>query len=183
MGKYRMPIQNSPRFASSAGSTSPISNPSPSSTTNGTKIWGAAVGNESMVLGWFRDAGSEPPDWKLLPSIQGQIVTITVPGHLPRTGRWISTIPRPGMHLSGSAMLTRQGNRVTVALPDFTDDIAFKLFANTSGAILPPPTPEPEPTAIAPTNTDPVAGEWVGSVFQVNGEWAAVLHVDIEFWL
>ena len=26
-------------------------------------VWGASVGNDHLVLGWFRDAVSEPPDW------------------------------------------------------------------------------------------------------------------------
>jgi hypothetical protein len=77
-------------------------------------------------------------------------------------------------------MLTRQGNYVTVALPEFTDDIAFKLYVNSTGAIVPPPTPAPETTSITLTNTDPEAGQWVGTVFQVNADWAAVLHVNIE---
>jgi hypothetical protein len=146
---------------------------------NGTKIWGAAVGNDSMVLGWFRDAGSEPPDWKLLPSIQGQTVTILVPGSAQD---WQVDFydTKTGYALAGSVLLVRQGGSVTVALPNFTDDIAFKLHVNTSGTILPPPTPASELTAIAPTNTDPLAGEWVGTVFQVNGDWAAVLHVTIQ---
>jgi hypothetical protein len=146
---------------------------------SGTKIWGAAVGNDSTVLGWFRDAGSEPPDWKLLPSIHGQTVTILVPGSAQN---WQVDFydTRTGYALPGSALLTRQGDHVTVALPDFTDDIAFKLHLNTSGAIIPPPTPVPEPIPTTPTNTDPVAGEWVGTVFQANGDWAAVLHVTIQ---
>ena len=49
-----------------------------SKTTKG--VWGAAVGNESSIIGWFRDAGCEPPDYKLKPVISGQSVTITVPG-------------------------------------------------------------------------------------------------------
>lgn len=146
---------------------------------SGTRIWGAAIGNESMVLGWFRDAGSEPPDWRLMPSIHGQTVTVLVPGSAQN---WQVDFydAKTGYALPGSALLTRQGDHVTVALPDFTDDIAFKLHVNTSGAIVPPPAPAPEPVAIAPTNTDPVAGQWVGTVFQVNGDWAAVLHVTIQ---
>ena len=132
-----------------------------------------------MALGWFRDAGSEPPDWKLLPSIQGQTVTVMVPGSAQD---WQVDFydTRTGYALPGSTLLTRQGNQVAVALPDFTDGIAFKLFVNSTGAIVPPPTPAPEPTAISLTSTDPEAGQWVGSVFQINTDWAAVLHVTIQ---
>jgi hypothetical protein len=146
---------------------------------SGTKIWGAAVGNNSMVLGWFRDAGSESPDWNLLPGIQGQTAPILVPGSAQK---WQVDFydTKTGYALPGSAMLTRQGNYVTVALPEFTDDIAFKLYVNSTGAIVPPPTPAPEPTAITLTSTDPEAGQWVGTVFQINADWAAVLHVNIQ---
>jgi hypothetical protein len=145
----------------------------------GTKIWGASVGNENMVLGWFRDAGSEPPNWNLLPNIHGQTVTILIPGS---SKNWQVDFydTKTGYALSGSVLLTRQGNDVTVALPDFTDDIAFKLHVNTSGAIVALPTPAPEPTSITLTSTDPEAGQWVGTVFQVNNDWAAVLHVTIQ---
>jgi hypothetical protein len=146
---------------------------------NGPKIWGAAVGNESMVLGWFRDAGSEPPDWKLLNRIQGQTVEVLVPGP-DQTWQVDFYDTKTGYALSGSTLLTRQGEHVKVALPDFTDDIAFKLYVNTSGAILPAPTPASETTSIAPIDTDPIAGQWVGTVFQANGEWAALLHVTIQ---
>jgi hypothetical protein len=146
---------------------------------SGTKIWGASVGNENTVLGWFRDAGSEPPNWKLLPSIQGQTVTILVPGSAPD---WQVDFydTKTGYARSGSTLLTRQGDHVTVTLPGFTDDIAFKLHVNSSGTLVPPPTPASEPTAIALTSTDPEAGQWEGTVFQINGDWAAVLHVTIE---
>jgi len=146
---------------------------------NSSKIWGAAVGNESMVLGWFRDAGSEPPDWKLLPSIHGQIATILVPGSAQN---WQVDFydAKTGYVLSGSAMLTRQGNHVTVALPDFIDDIAFKLHVNSTGTIVPPLSPAPQTTPVTLTSTDPEAGTWVGTVFQVNADWAAVLHLTIE---
>jgi hypothetical protein len=50
----------------------------------GIKVWGAAVGNEKTVIGWFRDANSEPPDWKLEPVISKQTVTISVPGSISR---------------------------------------------------------------------------------------------------
>jgi hypothetical protein len=146
---------------------------------SGTKIWGAAVGNDSMVLGWFRDAGSEPPNWNLLPNIHAQTVTLQVPG---AAENWQVDFydTKTGNALTGSALLTRQGDKVTVALPDFMDDIAFKLFVNPSGTIVFPPAPAPELAAINLTSTDPAAGRWVGSVFAETSDWAAVLQVDIQ---
>jgi len=145
----------------------------------GTKIWGASVGNENMVLGWFRDAGSEPPSWKLLPNIHGQTITLLVPGS---TQNWQVDFydTKTGYVLSGSAMVTRQGNGVKVTLPDFTDDIAFKLYVNSSGNLITPPTPEPEPNPVVPTNTDPIAGKWVGTIFAETSDFAAVLNLSFQ---
>jgi hypothetical protein len=145
----------------------------------GAKIWGASVGNDHLALGWFRDAGSEPPDWTLLPLISGQSVMLEVPGSVKD---WQVDFydTKTGYTLGGSTLLSRQGDHVTVTLPDFTDDIAFKLFVNDVGAIVPPPTPAPEPTAIALSSSNPVAGEWVGTIFGEGSDFAAVLNVTIQ---
>ena len=144
-----------------------------------TKVWGAAVGNETYAIGWFRDAGSEPPNWKLLPKITGQTVSLEVPGS---EQEWQVDFydTKTGNLLSGSTLLDRRGNLVTVPLPDFTDDIAFKLFVNATGALIDSPAPEPEPAAIVLTSTSPAAGQWVGSVFGTDGKFAAVLTISIK---
>jgi hypothetical protein len=146
---------------------------------SGTKIWGAAIGNESMVLGWFRDAASEPPDWRLLPNIHGQTVTVLVPGSAQN---WQVDFynTKTGYALPGSTLLTRQGDHVIVALPDFTDDIAFKVHVNTSGVIIPPPTPAAEPTPVVPTNTDSIAGQWAGSIYGETTDFGAALYLSFQ---
>jgi hypothetical protein len=100
--------------------------PIPSISASG--VWGAAVGNEKMVLGWFRDANSEPPDWKLQASVSKQTVTLTVPGS---AANWLVDFynTRTGTDIVGSTTVTRQGGKITLTLPDFTDDIAFKMSA------------------------------------------------------
>jgi len=145
----------------------------------GTKIWGASVGNDHSAIGWFRDAGSEPPNWNFLPVISGQYVTLDIPGSAQN---WQVDFydTKTGYALGGSILLTRQGDYIIVTLPDFTDDIAFKLFVNDSGAIVPPPDPAPEPGAVTLTSTDPVAGEWVGSIFGEGNDFAAVLNITIQ---
>lgn len=52
----------------------------PLTSTSSSGVWGAAVGNDESVLGWYRDATSEPPDWPMKPVVSKQTVTITVPG-------------------------------------------------------------------------------------------------------
>ena len=138
-------------------------------------VWGAAVGNEKMVLGWFRDANSEPPDWKAGPVISKQTVTITVPGS---TSNWkvdfYST--KTGTDIISSAVFTAQGNNVTVALPDFNDDIAFKMTrqsSSTTGATPASGTPVPAST------TDLVAGKWTGTVAGADNSFSARIDLSI----
>ena len=90
-------------------------------------VWGAAIGNEKMVLGWYRDASSEPPDWPMLPLVSKQTVTVTVPG---TAASWQVDFydTKTGTTVTSSAAATRTGNTVAIPLPDFQDDIAFKLY-------------------------------------------------------
>ena len=91
-------------------------------------VVGAALGNATSAIGWFRDTGCEPPDWPLTSAVHGQTVTLTVPGSAPgwRVDFYETAT---GTTITSSVVATRQGNSVTVALPDFTDDIAFKMTA------------------------------------------------------
>jgi|WetSurMetagenome_2_1015567.scaffolds.fasta_scaffold50624_2 hypothetical protein len=90
-------------------------------------VRGAVVGNEKLVVGWFRDAKCEPPDWKLQPVISKQTVTISVPG----TGaNWRVNFydTKTGTDIISSAVVTRNGEKIMITLPDFSDDIAFKVI-------------------------------------------------------
>jgi hypothetical protein len=100
----------------------------PLTSTSSSSVWGSAIGNENMVLGWFRDAFCEPPDWKLQPVISKQTITITVPG---TAANWRVDFydTKTGTIIISSAVVTRKGNTITLFLPDFQDDIAFKLYA------------------------------------------------------
>ena len=91
------------------------------------KITGAALGDEQMVIGWYRDAGCEPPDWPLQAVISKQNVILTVPGS---TKNWKVEFydTRTGTPLLGSATAERQGATITIGLPDFTDDIVFRMY-------------------------------------------------------
>jgi hypothetical protein len=99
----------------------------PLTSTSSSGVWGAAVGNETMVLGWYRDAASEPPNWNLRPVVSGQTVTITIPG---TAANWKIDFydTQTGTDIVGSATAVRTGNSITITLPDFTDDIAFKIY-------------------------------------------------------
>ncbi len=100
----------------------------PLTSTSTPGVWGAAVGNESMVLGWYRDANSEPPDWKLQPILSKQTITLTVPG-VATNWKIDFYDTRTGTEIVSSAIVTREGMKITITLPDFTDDIAFKMYS------------------------------------------------------
>jgi len=93
-----------------------------------TKAWGAVVGDEKSGIGWFRDAYCIPPKWPLAGIISGQKVVITVPGSAQNWQvEFYNT--STGTSLNQSIIVARQGNTLSVPLPDFTDDIAFKMVA------------------------------------------------------
>jgi hypothetical protein len=100
----------------------------PLTSTFSSGVWGASVGNRNMVLGWYRGAGIEPPDWELPPVISGETVTLTVPGSAAgwRVDFYDTTT---GTDIVGSTAAARKGDKVTITLPDLTDDIAFKMQA------------------------------------------------------
>jgi hypothetical protein len=91
------------------------------------KITGAVLGNEGMVIGWFRDAKCEPPDWNTQLLITGQKVTITLPG---TKSTWLVKFydTKTGTEVIDSTTLTVKGNKIIIPLPDFRDDVAFKMF-------------------------------------------------------
>ena len=100
----------------------------PLEVTTSSDVWGAAVGNESSMLGWFRDAGSEPPDWNLRPIISKQSVKITIPSSAAnwKVGFYNT---KDGTTILSSNSVSATGNTITIPLPDFRDDIAFKAYA------------------------------------------------------
>jgi hypothetical protein len=100
----------------------------PLTSTSSSGVWGAAVGNDKAVLGWYRDATCEPPDWPTKPVVSNQTVTITVPGTVS-SWRVDFYDTKTGTTILSSASVTRHGSTVAIELPDFQNDIAFKLNA------------------------------------------------------
>ena len=133
-------------------------------------VWGAAVGNESMVLGWFRDAACEPPDWNLRLIPAGQTVTITIPGS---AANWQVDFydTKTGTTNLSSASVTRYGRTVTVTLPAFEDDIAFKMTAGAENSVI---TPE------VFGNTNEIAGTWSGTITNGAGTFSTQIELSIQ---
>ena len=142
----------------------------PLTSTSSPAVWGAAVGNESMVLGWFRDAASEPPDWTVQTIPAGQTVTITVPG---TAANWQVDFydTSTGTTILSSTSVTRQGSTVTVTLPEFQDDIAFKMMAGAETSVI---TPE------VVGNTNEIAGTWSGTISNNAGTFSTPLELSIQ---
>lgn len=134
----------------------------------GAKVWGAAVGNEKAVVGWFRDAKCEPPDWPLEEVISGQTVTINLPG---TAAEWKVDFynTKTGTDIISSTTLTREGEEIEIPLPDFQDDIAFKMTA-LGGTI----------SDVTPASTDPISGIWSGTISNAAGTFSTPVELDIQ---
>jgi hypothetical protein len=100
----------------------------PAQVTLSSGIIGAVVGNERSAIGWVRDAGCEPPDWKLNENVTGQSVVVSLPGE---NAVWQVDFydTHTGSDIIGSDILTRNGRNIVILIPDFSDDIAFRMTA------------------------------------------------------
>lgn len=86
-------------------------------------IKGAALAGPDTVVGWFRDIRSEPPDWPER-TVTGAAVTVLLPG---RASRWTVTfVDTKTGRPCGQREIDAAQRRWTVALPPFTESIAFK---------------------------------------------------------
>ncbi|HET6846003.1 MAG TPA: hypothetical protein VFH29_04170, partial [Anaerolineales bacterium] len=105
-----------------------MSNMAPVAASTSPLLFGAALGNKGMLIGWFREAACEPPDWNVSPVISGESVTLTVPG--PAT-RWQVDFydPKTGDPNGASAQVFAKDGALVIPLSDFSDGIAFKAYA------------------------------------------------------
>jgi hypothetical protein len=141
----------------------------PLTTATSSDIWGAAVGDEKTVIGWYRDEDCEPPDWPLQPIPAGQTITLAVPGS---AANWQVDFydTKTGTDIVSSNMIARKGDKITLTLPDFTDDIAFKMTAQ-AGSVF---TPESTIT------TDALAGKWSGTISTASGTFSTLVNLEIQ---
>jgi len=142
----------------------------PLNVTTSSGIWGGAIGNDHSILGWFRDSGSEPPDWNLQPTISKQSVLVTIPGS---ASKWKVDFydTKDGTTVAGSASIRVVGNTVTIPLPDFHDDIAFKMSALGGAA-----------STLAPVtgNTDAIAGTWIGTITNTASTFSTPIKLFVQ---
>jgi hypothetical protein len=137
------------------------------------KVVGAALGHATAVIGWVRDAGCEPPDWKTQAVISKQTVALTVPGS---AAKWKVDFYRTqtGTDVISSTTVTRRDNLISLALPDFTDDIAFKMAALEAGTLT------TSTTAPTPVTADRIAGRWTGTITSPNGDNTSKIVLVIQ---
>ena len=91
-------------------------------------LLGAALGDDSTILGWVRDVQTVGPDWLIRP-LTAQTVTVTPPGQFPD---WLVTFYDTSTgSLLHSVYTSRQqpNGEIVVALPNFSGSIAFQLHA------------------------------------------------------
>jgi hypothetical protein len=90
-------------------------------------LWGAVTGNDHSMIGWYRDAKSEPPAWPTNRLISGVTVSIVAPG---ASGDWrvVFIDTRTGKRIIVSDMIRAREQKLAITLPDFKDDIAFLIF-------------------------------------------------------
>ena len=84
---------------------------------------GGMIGNDKTILGWFRDAQCEPPEWPMK-SVFGQTMTLDVPGHSWQIEYFD---PATGQSKAKSLLATQTG-RLCIVLPEFKDAIAIRLM-------------------------------------------------------
>jgi hypothetical protein len=142
----------------------------PLMSTSSSGVWGAAVGNDKSVTGWYRDATSEPPNWNLQPVISKQTVALTVPGS---TSSWKVDFynTKDGTTVLSSVSVTRQGSTLIIPLPDFQDDIAFKAMTQ-AGTVS---TSSP-----AIISTDAIAGTWSGTISNLASTFSTSVKLSIQ---
>ena len=83
---------------------------------------GGAIGNDHIILGWFRDAKCEPPEWPVR-LMTGRRVTLKLPQQSTQ-GSVEFRNPVGGSRRETQTVSTQSG-QLEIALPDFEDAIAF----------------------------------------------------------
>ncbi|MCC6145143.1 MAG: cellulase family glycosylhydrolase, partial [Candidatus Hydrogenedentes bacterium] len=94
--------------------------PIPCETPNGLK--GGVIGNGKTGIGWFRSPWCVPPDWPSK-SASNQTVSVEASGTT-----WQADFFEPETgHAIGAARVAVRDGRIRIVLPDFHDDVAFRL--------------------------------------------------------
>jgi hypothetical protein len=93
---------------------------------------------------------------------------------------------KDGTTILNSVTVNRTGSTVTIPLPDFRDDIAFKMAAGMGTGMVPTlaSTTATEistaPTLASPTMTDPIAGTWNGVISNLTGGFSTPVKLSIQ---
>ncbi|MEI7733286.1 MAG: hypothetical protein WCO56_27185 [Verrucomicrobiota bacterium] len=97
------------------------------------ELFGGAIGNEKIVLGWFRDARCRAPDWAVR-NITTQVVQLKLPGN---NAEWRAEFyDTTDGKIMGARRVRTVSGLTTVPLPPFAGAVALKLvhLQNQSGS-------------------------------------------------
>jgi hypothetical protein len=152
----------------------------PIDSTFSAKLTGGALGNNTTIIGWFRDSQSEPPDWKTDSIIDGQIVTLSVPGD---DAVWkvdfIDT--KTGTDVVASSKAAGQGGNITLSLPAFQNDIAFKMeLMAGEKPVQVPSEPVKTISVTKPETVKAIEGKWTGIISGENSGFSN--RIDLEIY-
>jgi hypothetical protein len=97
----------------------------PAATEAPPSISGAALARPDLVVGWFRDAGCAAADSACDTAVSGASVTVALAGAAAHDA-WSVTTMDPASGATSTATAAADGSTLTIALPAFTDAIAFR---------------------------------------------------------
>jgi hypothetical protein len=100
----------------------------PVTLTPSANLFGAALGDDGMVLGWVKDASSvAAANWTTAGALSGETVTLDVAGS---SADWLVDFydTATGVIISTIDADQDGAGDVTFTLPDFTGSIAFKVY-------------------------------------------------------
>jgi hypothetical protein len=98
----------------------------PVAVSHSEELKGGAVGNDRIVLAWFRDAQCVPPACPTR-RIVGQEVTLDLIGQ--GRDRLVEFYDTGTAKTLGRTSAQAKGDRIILTLPPFEDSIALKVFA------------------------------------------------------
>jgi hypothetical protein len=93
------------------------------------ELMGAVIGNDTHLVGWFRDAACKPPEWPVR-RLSKQQLSVPAP-----TGTWQAEFfdTSLGTPISSRRVIS-ENNSLDLPLPDFDGSIAFKIQRDTAAA-------------------------------------------------
>lgn len=88
------------------------------------QVYGAALGSETLVLGWVRNGASLPPDWTAAAESQVSVWVVLPSG--AADGMWTVTLTDPTSGVKTNVVGTSVGGRLTFTIASLADAVGFE---------------------------------------------------------